>query len=345
MLNRVNKLLIGKDIARSAGIVLGDSANNPADGEILVLDKNKSIMTAGDTIADTDTIYICEAVTATYDYVDPAGTAVTGARKIIFSDPIEGKLVKTFSGKSYTAKAEQTSTVDLTGWAPVIGTEYMFRVIFKDIPEHPGAFTQTFRHVATTTTLDTEAAALVARVQADSGRRVDASYNAGTDVVTLTGRAIPECTTGLTDIDEFSMVEFRPLFLYVDISGNWQTIPSTVTTVTTTAAVKPQGSWEVIRDIEKAAQGYKGISNRIHFPIITPDFRTTRTETYDQIVIESDKSYQSPDNQYVKQAPLTTVIAIPNAAGGVAANQAGNILAVLNPWFASLPGAFDNVAL
>jgi len=346
MLNRVNKLLIGTDIPRTDPIVLGGTAgdpstDNPAVGEILVLDKNKKIATAGITIVDSDTLYIVEAVAETYDYTTPNGTSHTKVPKLIFSDPIEGKLVKGFSGKSYVAKGEQTSAVTLTGCAPAAGTEYIVRVIYKDLPEHPGSFTQTYRHIATATsaaTVTTLVAALAAVINAHKGRRVNATV-AG-DVLTLTAKAIPECTSSLANIDEFSMVEFTPLFLYVDSSGDWQTIPSTSTTVTTTAAVKPQGSWEVIRDAEKAAQGYKGISNRIHFPIIIPDFRTVKAETYDQIVIEHDKSYQSPDNQYIKQAPLTTVIALPDT---ITTNQGDEILSVLNPWMASLPGAFSNI--
>ena len=344
MLNRVNKLLIGKDIARTAGIVLGDSAHNPADGEILVLDENKAIMTAGQTFADTKSIYIGEGVTETYDYVDPSGTAVTGVRKLIFSDPIEGKLVKGYSGQSYVAKAEQSSVFTIAGLTPVVGTEYIVRIIYKDIPEHPGSFTQTYRYISATADLDVFGAAMTAKIMAHSGRRVSATYSSGADTLTLAGLPIPDCTSSLANIDEFSMVEFTPLFLLVSVAtatlGEWQLIPATAPAAVTTAAIKPQGSWEVIRDVEKAAMGYKGISNRIHFPIITPDFRTVKAETYDQIVIEHDKSYQSPDNQYVKQAPLTTVIALPDT---VTTNQGDEILSVLNPWMASLPGAFSNV--
>ena len=42
MLNRVDKLLIGKDISRSSTLVLytADGTPNLADGEVVVLDKN-----------------------------------------------------------------------------------------------------------------------------------------------------------------------------------------------------------------------------------------------------------------------------------------------------------------
>jgi hypothetical protein len=64
------------------------------------------------------------------------------------------------------------------------------------------------------------------------------------------------------------------------------------------------------------------------------------------IVIEHDKSYLSPDNSYVKETALTTVIALGTATNGVnAGTQKADIVAVLNPWMASLPLSFANVTI
>ena len=244
MLKRVDKILIGKDISRTGSLVIGGGSDNLADGEIVVLDKNMSILTAGATISDSDTIYLIQGTGDTYDYADADGTAVTSVRRFVTSDPIEGALVKSWKGVSYDAKSEQTSSVDLTGLTPVVGTEYLIRIIYKDIKEHPGQFTQTYRYVSTTATLDTFGAAIVAKITAHSGARVSATYTSGTDVILLTGKAITECTTALTDIDKFSQVEFDAYFLYVDSNGDWQTMASTSTAVTTTAADHGQGTWE-----------------------------------------------------------------------------------------------------
>jgi len=59
------------------------------------------------------------------------------------------------------------------------------------------------------------------------------------------------------------------------------------------------------------------------------------------LAIESSKSYESSD-AWQKQAPLTTLVAIPVPSTGT---QMTDVLAVLNPWFASCPGAFDTVAV
>jgi hypothetical protein len=341
MFKRVDKILIGKDISRTASLVVGGSGDNLADGEIVVMDKNLSVLTAGATISDTDTIYIIQGTGETYDYTDADGDAVTDVRRFISSDPIEGALVRSWKGISYDAKSEQTSSVDLTGWTPVAGTEYIVRIVYKDIKEHPGQFTQTYRHVATTATLDTEGAALAAKINAHAGARVSATYTTGTDVLLLTAKAIPECTTSLTDIDKFSQVRFNAYFLYVDTNGNWQTIASTSTTVTTTAADHGAGTWEQVRDLEKAQKSYRGFTNRITFPVKEPTTYTVKDATYDLLVIEHDKSYVSADN-WNKSTPLTTIVAIPVPSTGT---QMTDVLAVLNPWFASCPGAFDTVSV
>jgi len=348
MLNRVTSLLIGKDISRDAQVTAGAQldtimkSTGLAAGEIVVLDKDKTVLTAGATIADSDTIYIVQSTADTFSYTNKAGTAVTGNRKIKMSGPIVGAKVKNYYGKAYSAKSEQTSQVDLTGWSPVIGTEYIVRIVYKDVPEHPGQFTQTYRHVATTTTLDTEGAAIAAKINAHTGRRVDATYTTGTDVLLLTGREIPESCTALTDIDRFKMVEFTPYFNYVTSTGAWATIASTSTTVTTTAANYGSGNWEQIRDLENDVQGYRGISNITHFPVITPTRDTVVDATYNMIVIEHDNPYQSPDNQYVKDAPQTTVLAFVVPSSGT---QQDSVLQQLNPWMASCPKAFSNVVL
>lgn len=345
MFKRVDKVLIGKDISRTASLVVGGASDNLAEGEIVVMDKNMSILSAGATIADTDTIYIIQGTGDLMTYYNPQGTAITGTaglgvRQIICSDPIEGRLVKNWRGVSYAPKQEKTAYVDLTGWTPVAGTQYLIRIIYKDVKEHPGQFTATYRTIATTATLDTEGAALAAKVNADSGRRVDATYTSGTDVLLLTAKAIPECTTSLTDIDKFSMVDFDVRFLYVDSDGYWQTIASTSTTVTESGPEYGQGNWEQVRDLEKAAKGYIGFTNRTTFPVKEPTTYTVKNETYDLLVIEHDKAYQSPDNQYVKQTPLTTIIALPENA-----SQTTNVLAALNPWLESCPGAFNTVGV
>jgi hypothetical protein len=341
MLQRTNKLLIGKDINRDPQVVAGAAittttgSSGLADGEIVVLDKDFKVLAAGATIADTDIIYICQGTGETYDYVNELDSSVTSNRRIILSDPIEGKLVKKYTGVSYSAKAEQVVTI--TPDTPVLGTEYLVRIVYKDMNEHPGQFTQTYRAIADGTNVDTNLIdLLLARINGHKGSRVVAS---GTTTLILTAKPIPECTTSLSDLEEFRMVEFEAFIIKIDSDGNWADSGSVAYT---TAADYGSGTWEQVRDIERRALPYRGVTNFTLFPVKQPDMSTVKSATYDLIVIESDKSYLSPDNQYVKQAPLTTIIAFVVPTTGT---QEANVLAQLNPWFASCPGAFNSISI
>lgn len=349
MLQRTNKILIGKDIDRdaalTAGVAMTTLVANINDGEVIVLDKNKKVLAAGSTVADTDTIYICQGLGETYDYTNPQGTAVTGVRKVRMSDPIEAAKVKSYKGVAYDAKSEQTDSWVLS-FTATAGVEYVLHIVYKDpaVNAHPARFTQTYRYIAKTgDAMDDVGTALAAAVNKHAGRRVNATYTTGTDTLLLTAREIPAGTTSLDEIDEFAMVEFESFLNYVDSLGNWQTLTATLTR---TAADYGSGEWEQIRDIEKATLPYLGVYNKTHFPIMNPDLSTVKNSLYDLIVIEHDKSYLSPDNQYVKDAPLTTIIAIAtNANGTETGTQTAAILSVLNPWMASTPGAFANITV
>lgn len=331
----VEKVFIGKDISRTADLSgwPNSASNNLAEGEILVLDKNKEILTAGSTVADSDTIYIVEGTGSTYDYVTETGTSVTGVRKVLYSDPIVAANVTEWSGKSYAAATEAVWSIDLTGWTPVVGTEYVIRVLYKDINEDPRQFTQTYRYIAETATLDTEGAAIASLINQDSRRRVNATYTAGTDVLALTGRAYDD-NSELDSINEYKQVNIE-VFLFSD---NFDTYTSSALTTTPSPGF---GSWKLVRDQEKWSQGYEGATNRIKFPTAIPSFRTVKDETYDTLIIRHKNAYVAADNAD-RQVDITTKVFIPNPA---AANQSDDVLAVLNPWMASTPKAFANVSV
>lgn len=322
MIERVNKVLIGKNISRTASAVLTGASQAAAEGEIFVLDKNKNLLTPGATIDDTDTIYIAEIVGDTFSYVtEGTGTSVTGVKKFITSDPIQGIRVKSYLGRAYTAITEQVVTIDGSTFAPVLGTEYVIRVVYTDTFERPGQVTATYRVVSTSTSGDTLWQQFVTKINKHVNRRVNAS---GTTELVLTGRAMPfDSVDGVNAIDEYYQVTFKA-FLYSANFGD-----STVTY--TTRPVSGEGTWQKVRDAEKKALSYRGIMNRTIFPIQMPAMRTVKSSTYNAIIIEHDKTYQSPDS-YGKDTKLTTEVYIPTAAG-----QMGNVLAVLNPWMNSLP--------
>jgi hypothetical protein len=331
MIDRVNKVLIGKSVSRTAALTaatLYTGTNGPAEGEIIVLDKNFKLATPGITIADTDTIYIAEGTGSTYTHTNEAGTAVTGVRKLIVSDPIEAKNVTSYLGRSYSAVVQQVVTIT-PSLTPVVGTEYTLRVVYTDSYERPGQIAVTYRVTCTTATVANLITLFTAAINGHATRRINATD--GTSYLTLTARAMPyDVTDSVNAIDEFYMVNFKVVLL----SNNYTTA---TTVVYTTAPFPGNGTWQRVRDAEKKAQSYKGIMNRTVFPVITPAMRTVVSTNYDTIVIEHNKSYYSPDS-YNKTTRVTTELYIVDGA-----SQTADVLAVLNPWMASCPGRFDSI--
>jgi hypothetical protein len=330
----IEKVFIGLDIDRTSSLIIGGASDNLAEGEIVVLDKNKSIMTAGAVFSDTDSIYIVEGLSTTYDYVNEAGTSVTDVREYLISDKIDGRGVSEYSGKAYSAPAEMVYSIDLTGWTPVVGTEYIFKIVYKDI-EGSRQFSKTYHYIASSVTLDTEGAAIAALINADVNRRVDVTYTAGTDILAFTGRSYGDNET-VNSINEYGQVIFE-VFLFSD---NFNTLTTDPYRYVSTDPSQGSGQWRLVRDEEKWSQGYEGQTNRTQFPVIGPDFRTVKSETYDTLIIRHKNWFTSADGRE-EQVDITTKVFIPNTA---TSNQMTDVLAVLNPWMASLPKSFDSVS-
>jgi hypothetical protein len=336
MINRVNKVLIGKDISRTAALTsstLYTGTNGPADGEIIVLDINKNILAAGATIADSPIIYIAEATSDTYSYVtEGTATAVTGVKRLILSSPIVADSVTSYVGRAYAAAAEQVVTITPT-LTPVVGTEYVLRIVYTDTREHPGQVTATYRYVAKTATLADLLTAINAKINNDTHRRVNAT--GGTTTIVLTGRVLPwDVTDSVNALDRYQQVNFKAFL----ISNNWGT--ATTPIVYTTRPTPGEGTWQKVRDAEQDQLGYRGVDSLITWPQRTPAMRVVSGATYNCVAIESMVPYQSPDNQYIKRAPVTTEIYIPLNA---TFNQMLDVLNLLNPWMESTEN-FSHIA-
>lgn len=326
---KVGKVIIGKDISRTASLVIGGSGENLANGEVVVLDKDRKIATPGITVSDSNKLYIVEGLGETYTYTTPAGSALT-CRKVMYSDAIDGAGVTSYSGAAYTAAAEAVFTLS-GSLTPVANEEYVLRIIYKDMEEHPGQFTYTYRVIASSTSLTTLYTDFVTEINKHVGRRVLASSTSGPDVLTITALAYNDNET-LDTLNEYKQVN-PSVHLFSNNFGS----------VVVTQTVRPtrgKGTWKQVRDEERWSQGYEGPTNRRQFPIILPSFRTVKDETYDTIVINHKNWFTAADRKE-EQVDITTKIFIPNTA---TANQATDILAVLNPWMASLPKAFDSVS-
>ncbi len=331
---QVSNILIGKDIDRSASPVLRGNTQSVQDGEIFVLDDTDSIASAGTTIADTEYLRIAQVIDDTLDYTTPGGTAVE-ENKMIVSNPIYGAGVKKYKGISYTAPTEQVST--LTPDTPVVGDEYVVRLVYTDKASEEsrdGQFVQEWRATATSTTKSDLVDLFKTQINGDSDARVTAS---GTSTLILTAQTPTET---LNSLPPYKQVQFDPYYTTGDpaeSAGTW---------AATTPSDKGHGSWREIRDMEYAYKGYRGLINRnAHKQLIgaaDTTWYTVKNETYDQITIMHDTSYTPAGLNKKDVAPLSTVIAIPKPGSG---SQMTNVLAVLNPYMASCPGAFASVSV
>lgn len=325
---RVNKVLIGKDIARTLTVQITDpttTATYIAEGEVVVLDKDKNLLAAGSTVSDTDTIYIAVGTDDTYDYTKPDGTLVENARKLDISGPVKANGIVTYKGvEADSAATERQATIDIstaTSFTPEIGTEYVIRIVYKDINEHPGQFIQDFRVVADSVTPSELTDAFVSKINKNKDSRISA-VNSSDDLV-LTGKVIPNSSADA--IDEYQQVDFE-VSLHEVTADDWDDVSVTYNT----EAHPGNGNPKLVRDREKHALAYEGVTNMTQFPVIKPDMKVDMSTWYDAIVIESNVPYISTSLQYGESTPLTVELYMPANA-----SQTTDVLAVLNPWMES----------
>jgi len=349
MLNRVNKVFIGKNISRTANVTVipgTSSANNIAQGEIVVLDQYKKVLAAGATISDTPIIYIAEGLPDTYSIVNTAGTSITGIRKVLYSDPIDGMKIRNYEARPYSASTEEVWTIGMTtNFTPVVGALYKIRIIYNDTYEKPGQVTSTYYYNALTAFTGDLCIALAALINGDSNFRVVATVGTSTagnqnGQIILTGKVLPfDRVDSDNSIDIYQQVNFKVSLF----SNNFGTTTSSMTTRPTPG----QGIWQRVRDDEKLSMSnQRGPTNYTWFPVITPAWRTqdgvvnSPAGTYNMIIIEHEANYLSSDSQYRKDQPKTTTLYM---FTGAETNQTANVLGVLNPWFDSVPGSFNTV--
>lgn len=341
MEHRVNRVFIGADISRTTDLDISySSSQNLAEGEAFVTDMYGNLLSSGSTISDSDVIYIGVGTSQTFDVTQPNGTEVTGLRKIKWSSPINGKFVKSYRGLDADSTAtEKQYTIDLesaSSFAPVEGEEYVIRAVFTDVTEHPGQFVQDYRVVARSTSTSDLVDDFVAEINSYKPSRVTADED-GSDDLRITGKDL--YSDRKDAIDEYRQVDFR-IFLKSD---NFDDVA-----ITKNQSAHPgNGNPKLVRDREKHAQGYEGVTNQWSFPVNAPELNVNMDKWYDNIVIEHNTPYVAADNQYDKQFHQTTEIYMPDGAGQTdTAPSSGHdaLLNVLNPWMNSLPKGFSDVS-
>lgn len=299
MLNHVNTVLIGSNCPASY-----TNADALSAGDVALFDENKKILTSDGAAALASAIYIgvckgSEAVT------DNTGSLVT--KKIIaYSNKVEKGSSPRMEFNDYVAAAEDIISFNLASVVPVVGYRYVVRVIYNDIYEHPGQFTHTYEVIAKTTTPADLVTAFKAKINKHTNRRINATNVVATTLV-ITAMTKTD-NEGLDSLNYYSQVSMEATMYAQDTTSLLLNQPKAIPslTITKTQGTPGNGNAKIIRDRENAALGYKGIINRMYWPVIKPTLSVDLAATYDELVIENDNHYLSNDNQYTKNTPIAT---------------------------------------
>ena len=308
------KMLIGKDIARTAGVQITDEATAAtyiADGEVVVLGENHGVLTAGDTVVDSPKITIVQG---------------RGAGKgLKFATTIDGRNLVKATALSYRAGAEQVTYIGSDGATGSIDvspfTDYKLTITYNHDAElwaeqlNPRTF---FYTTGASDTQQTIAQAFVDLINAEEYYNAAAVLtNNGADYgIELTGQPL-----------EFELGDFRynKMRFEVQLSGFGTTDLTYATDMDLGS-----GEYEQIAELEWFANGTHGVINRVHHPAPKGTEDAIAGETYDLLALE----YFNTDEDYpvsgVKPAKTLLYIALPDTAA-----QTADILAQLNPWIAS----------
>ena len=121
--DNVLNVMIGKDLTRTSGLQITDPSTTATyihNGELAILDETGNIMTSGSTISDTKSIKIVQG---------------RGTQPLLFSSTIDGRSVLSFSGKTYSAYANQITNVGYNGTSGSFdatnSAAYTLRIAYK----------------------------------------------------------------------------------------------------------------------------------------------------------------------------------------------------------------------
>lgn len=263
-------------------------------GQITVVDENFKAATAP---ANAKSLYIGVCT----------GEDENGNKIVKWSDRIQKASKPAYAVNAAEDPVAAKIEIDLSGVTPVVGHRYVLRVLYKDMNIANFQFTHTYEHVATTTAAADLGEAILAKINKHANRRVNATF--ASNKLTLTAKD-KNYDNSVTSLDEYSIVSMDAS-LYVTIPGALlSNQPEKVVgaEITKTEGKPGKGFWKQVRDTELRAMGYKGQVYTGAYPSIEQERMVEKGAKYNNINIENDNLYLSPDNQYVKTTPVMTEI-------------------------------------
>ena len=323
------KILIGKDIARAA-----TSVATLAPGEVAVVKSDMTLLAAGETIANSDYCYVVQ------------GTAAAPR----FSAKIQGMNVEKWRGTSHVAAAQQVSVVGaqagvgLTGVNLLNSTEYVLSLVFTydKVIGSERQLVRRFHYTSDATATQKEIcdALALAITNDDVAKNLVTAVSAiggaaGIFGLTITGKAqtyaiidgYEQVTWAMALDGGFSDGGTTPLEVASGVGGS-------------VTPVYGSGTYAHVSDLERAALGYDGVTNLMRFPVPSYPVYSVVGATYDVYAVMHSDRHATANLNKDGYSPEMTLVAIPVGAGQQAAFE-GEI----NPWMASCPGNFANVAL
>lgn len=263
-------------------------------GQITVVDENFKAATAP---ANAKSLYIGVCT----------GEDENGNKIIKWSDRIQKASKPAYAVNAAEDPVAAKIEIDLANVTPVVGHRYVLRVLYKDMNIANFQFTHTYEHVATTTVAADLGEAILAKINKHANRRVNATF--ASNKLTLTAKD-KNYDNSVTSLDEYSIVSMDAS-LYVTIPGALlSNQPEKVigAEITKTEGKPGKGFWKQVRDTELRAMGYSGQVYTGAYPSIEQERMVEKGAKYNNINIENDNLYLSPDNQYVKTTPVMTEI-------------------------------------
>lgn len=263
-------------------------------GQITVVDENFKPATAP---ANAKSLYIGVCT----------GEDENGNKIVKWSDRIQKASKPAYAVNAAEDPVAAKIEIDLAGVTPVVGHRYVLRVLYKDMNIANFQFTHTYEHVATTTVAADLGEAILAKINKHANRRVNATF--ASNKLTLTAKD-KNYDNSVTSLDEYSIVSMDAS-LYVTIPGALlSNQPEKVigAEITKTEGKPGKGFWKQVRDTELRAMGYSGQVYTGAYPSIEQERMVEKGAKYNNINIENDNLYLSPDNQYVKTTPVMTEI-------------------------------------
>ena len=264
-------------------------------GQITVVDENFKPATAP---ANAKSLYIGVCT----------GEDENGNKIIKWSDRIQKASKPAYAVNAAEDPVAAKIEIDLSGVAETVpGHRYVLRVLYKDMNIANFQFTHTYEHVATSKIVADLANAIVSKIEKHANSRVNATFESNKLILTAKDK---NYDNSVTSLDEYSIVSMDAS-LYVTIPGALlSNQPEKVigAEITKTEGKPGKGFWKQVRDTELRAMGYKGQVYTGAYPSIEQERMVEKGAKYNNINIENDNLYLSPDNQYVKTTPVMTEI-------------------------------------